>query len=88
MFRALWNGFPAKSGQRRQGFGSWKTDSHSMNTITVEQQERILDLLREGRSAREVERLTGHRRETVLLYGRLAGILPVTRSNAPQAIAA
>jgi hypothetical protein len=59
-----------------------------MNTITVDQQQRILDLLREGRSAREVERITGHRRETVILYGRLAGILPRTASNAPQGRAA
>jgi hypothetical protein len=59
-----------------------------MNTITVEQQQRILELLREGRSAREVERITGHRRETVLLYGRLAGVLPTTASNAPRACAA
>jgi hypothetical protein len=59
-----------------------------MNTITVEQQERILELLREGRSAREVERITGHRRETVMLYGRLAGLLPQTASSAPQACAA
>jgi hypothetical protein len=38
-----------------------------MNTLTVEQQQRIVELLREGHSAREVERITGHRRETVLL---------------------
>jgi hypothetical protein len=47
-----------------------------MNTLTVEQQERIVELLREGHSAREVERITGHRRETIILYGRLAGIVP------------
>jgi hypothetical protein len=59
-----------------------------MNTLTVEQQHRIVELLREGHSAREVERITGHRRETVLLYGRLAGVLPRTRSTGVQARAA
>jgi hypothetical protein len=59
-----------------------------MNTLTVEQQQRIVKLLREGRSAREVERITGHRRETVQLYGRLAGILPRTTSTTTQARAA
>lgn len=58
-----------------------------MNTLTVEQQQRILDLLRDGHSAREVERITGHRRETIVLYGRLAGIVP-PRTAAPQARAA
>lgn len=47
-----------------------------MNTITVEQQRRILSLLEEGRSLREIERITGHRRETISLYGRLAGLHP------------
>jgi hypothetical protein len=60
-----------------------------MNTITVEQQQRIVELLREGNSAREVERITGHRRETIILYGRLAGVLPArTSSRATQARAA
>ncbi|HET9028830.1 MAG TPA: hypothetical protein VFN49_01525 [Candidatus Aquilonibacter sp.] len=61
-----------------------------MNTITVEQQERILDLLREGKSTREVERITGHRRETISLYGKLAGVLPreAARVNTPQSMAA
>ncbi len=52
-----------------------------MNTLTVEQQRRILALLEEGYSLREVERLTGHRRETVSLYGRLAGVLPLRESD-------
>ena len=61
----------------------------SMNTLTVEQQQRILSLLEEGRTIREVERVTGHRRETISLYGRLAGILPSKQSNrAPSALAA
>jgi hypothetical protein len=59
-----------------------------MNTLTVEQQRRIVDLLREGLSAREVERITGHRRETIVLYGRLAGVLPRTSSATTQARAA
>ncbi len=59
-----------------------------MNTLTVEQQERIVELLREGHSAREVERITGHRRETVLLYERLAGVLPMPAPPSAQARAA
>jgi uncharacterized protein YerC len=60
-----------------------------MNTLTVEQQERILALLEEGRSLREIERVTGHRRETISLYGRLAGILASKKSYAgPNARAA
>jgi hypothetical protein len=59
-----------------------------MNSLTVEQQRRIVDLLREGRSAREVERITGHRRETIVLYGRLAGVLPRRSPATTQARAA
>jgi hypothetical protein len=60
-----------------------------MNTLTPQQQERIVRLLEEGKSLREVERITGHRRETISLYGRLAGILPRTdAAAAPQALAA
>jgi hypothetical protein len=60
-----------------------------MNTLTVEQQRRILTLLGEGRSLREVERITGHRRETISLYGRLAGILPRKEAaSTPSALAA
>jgi uncharacterized protein YerC len=47
-----------------------------MNQLTVQQQRRLLALLREGHSLREIERRTGHRRETISLYGRLAGLLP------------
>jgi len=60
----------------------------AMNTLTVEQQQRIVDLLREGHSAREVERITGHRRETVLLYGRLAGLVSRKSAGGTQAMAA
>lgn len=60
-----------------------------MNTITVEQQRRILALIEEGKSLREIERMTGHRRETISLYGRLAGLLPKHDSQSrPQALAA
>lgn len=55
-----------------------------MNTLTVEQQRRIIALLEEGRSLREVERLTGHRRETISLYGRLAGLRPAKDTGARQ----
>lgn len=47
-----------------------------MNQLTVEQQRRLLALIQEGHSLREIERRTGHRRETISLYGRLAGLLP------------
>lgn len=59
-----------------------------MNTLTPQQQERIVRLLEDGKTLREVERITGHRRETISLYGRLAGILPRTASTGPQALAA
>jgi hypothetical protein len=58
-----------------------------MNTITPEQQTRILELLAAGKSAREIERITGHRRETILLYGRLAGLLPRDRNSGARALA-
>ena len=59
-----------------------------MNTLTVEQQSRILSLLEEGLSLREIERVTGHRRETISLYGRLAGILPQKQTGEATALAA
>lgn len=60
-----------------------------MNTLTVEQQRRIRALLEEGRSLREIERITGHRRETISLYGRIAGILPRKEDvSTPSALAA
>ena len=48
----------------------------AMNQLTVDQQRRLLTLIQEGHSLREIERRTGHRRETIALYGRLAGLLP------------
>ncbi len=59
-----------------------------MNTLTLEQQHRILSLLEEGKSLREIERETGHRRETISLYGRLAGILPEKKRADSMALAA
>jgi hypothetical protein len=35
-----------------------------------------------------VERITGHRRETVLLYGRLAGLVSRKSAGGAQALAA
>jgi uncharacterized protein YerC len=46
-----------------------------MNTLTEAQRERVLSLLREGKSLRSIERETGHRRETIAAYGRRAGLL-------------
>lgn len=46
-----------------------------MNTLTDAQRERILALLREGKSLRRIERETGHRRETIAAYGRRAGLI-------------
>jgi uncharacterized protein YerC len=59
-----------------------------MNQITIEQQERLLALIREGHSLREIERRTGHRRETISLYGRLAGLLPRTSTTSTSRMAA
>jgi hypothetical protein len=54
-----------------------------MNELTPWQRERILERLREGRSLRQIESETGHRRETIARYGRRAGLLPpvVRRAN-------
>ena len=46
-----------------------------MNTLTDAQRERVLALLREGKSLRRIEHETGHRRETIAAYGRRAGLL-------------
>jgi DNA-binding CsgD family transcriptional regulator len=50
----------------------------SMNTLTDAQRERVLALLREGKSLRSIENETGHRRETIAAYGRRAGLLDTT----------
>lgn len=46
-----------------------------MNTLTDVQRDRVLDLLRSGKTLRAIERETGHRRETIAAYGRRAGLL-------------
>ncbi|HEV3085725.1 MAG TPA: hypothetical protein VGX96_00775 [Candidatus Elarobacter sp.] len=46
-----------------------------MNTLTEAQRERVLTLLREGKTLRRIEHETGHRRETIAAYGRRAGLL-------------
>ena len=46
-----------------------------MNTLTAEQRDRILRLLREGKTLRQIERETGHRRETIAYYGKQAGLV-------------
>jgi DNA-binding CsgD family transcriptional regulator len=50
-------------------------EASGMNTLTEAQRERVLSLLREGKSLRSIERETGHRRETIAAYGRRAGLL-------------
>jgi IS30 family transposase len=50
-----------------------------MNELTPAQRERILARLREGRSLRQIQSETGHRRETIARYGRRAGLLPEPR---------
>jgi hypothetical protein len=50
-----------------------------MNTLTDAQRERVLQLLREGKTLRRIEHETGHRRETIAAYGRRAGLLPEPR---------
>jgi hypothetical protein len=46
-----------------------------MNTLTEAQRERVLAMLREGKTLRRIEHETGHRRETIAAYGRRAGLL-------------
>lgn len=46
-----------------------------MNTLTDAQRERVLSLLRQGKTLRRIEHETGHRRETIAAYGRRAGLL-------------
>ncbi len=47
-----------------------------INELTAGQRERLLRLVREGNSFRRIERLTGHRRETISRYARRDGIEP------------
>jgi hypothetical protein len=46
-----------------------------MNTLTDAQRDRVLALLRQGKTLRRIEQETGHRRETIAAYGRRAGLL-------------
>ena len=46
-----------------------------MNTLTDAQRDRVLALLKEGKTLRRIEQETGHRRETIAAYGRRAGLL-------------
>ncbi len=45
-----------------------------LNELTAKQRERVLDLVREGLTFRHIERLTGHRRETISRYARREGL--------------
>jgi uncharacterized protein YerC len=54
-----------------------------MNTLTDAQRERVLALLREGKTLRRIEHETGHRRETIAAYGRRAGLLGNTPASPP-----
>ena len=47
-----------------------KAATLALNELTVEQRTRVLRLVREGLSFRTVERITGHRRETISRYVR------------------
>jgi hypothetical protein len=73
--RAAESGWAAKSGHARQVRAPVKADSRRMNTLTDAQRERVLALLREGKTLRRIEQETGHRRETIAAYGRRAGLL-------------
>ena len=50
-------------------------EASGMNTLTDAQRDRVLALLREGKTLRSIERETGHRRETIAAYGRRAGLI-------------
>ncbi len=54
-----------------------------MNTLTDAQRERVLALLRQGKSLRRIQDETGHRRETIAAYGRRAGLLDLGVTTLP-----
>lgn len=56
-----------------------------MNTLTDAQRDRVLALLREGKSLRRIQDETGHRRETIAAYGRRAGLLDGGVTRLPAA---
>jgi hypothetical protein len=73
--RAAESGRAAKSGHGAQvGIGA-AGEASGMNTLTEAQRDRVLAMLREGKTLRRIEHETGHRRETVAAYGRRAGLL-------------
>ncbi|HEY8298710.1 MAG TPA: hypothetical protein VIG32_11900 [Candidatus Baltobacteraceae bacterium] len=62
-----------------------------MNTLTREQEERILAMLRAGKTLRRIENETGHRRETIAAYGRRSGLIggvvvPFERPRQPVSV--
>ena len=63
-----------KSGHARAGARDRAPcEAAAMNTLTDAQRDRVLGLLREGKTLRRIEHETGHRRETIAAYGRRAG---------------
>jgi hypothetical protein len=74
-FRPAESGRAAKSGHRAQVARARAREAAFMNTLTEAQRERVLALLREGKTLRRIEHETGHRRETVAAYGRRAGLI-------------
>ncbi len=60
------------------------SEAMCLNELTPLQRERVLQCVREGMSLREVERVTGHRRETVSRYARTAGLETKTKRSKPQ----
>lgn len=68
-------GRAAKSGQAVQAHAAPAPEACGMNTLTEAQRERVLALLRDGKTLRRIEAETGHRRETIAAYGRRAGLI-------------
>jgi len=56
----------AASEDRYSGAG----DHLCLNELTAKQRERVLYLVQEGLTFRHIERLTGHRRETISRYAQ------------------
>lgn len=69
------SGRAAKSGQAVQARAAPAHEACDMNTLTEAQRERVLALLRDGKTLRRIEAETGHRRETIAAYGRRAGVI-------------
>jgi hypothetical protein len=65
----------AKSGHGAQVGVRCASEACRMNTLTEAQRDRVLAMLREGKTLRRIEAETGHRRETIAAYGRRAGLL-------------